>query len=374
MSIDSLKVWRAAMLPDVYLNDHPFLNVILYKYLYHIWNNPAIVPLTQVFLSSLLVSWFGFWLYRQGVKSMLVLLWLLFILCSVPIGVYNIMLWKDIPYALLVVFWACLLIQLYQEKRQGRLHWSQQRIVALLLLGLALGLVRHNGLIYFAVLPLLLLALVSIKKALLALAALLFVGGIGFAALQHTGKILGTTFLSQQIQQYTGNLKAKNIIKNSERTFQNYTTVLDINQKQQQWDKFHHYFQDRSAWWFFRLSGWWDLYPYQQETRRFPKLRQMAMEVYQQSNLEPWVWLSWNPRWLLGALPVLTLLFWWFPHTAILGIVLLTGALPLIYLRIFNWRYYYFLYFGLLFLPALMSLDLSCLTKSKNNSLCVSPS
>ena len=67
--------------------------------------------------------------------------------------------------------------------------------------------------------------------------------------------------------------------------------------------------------------------------------------------------------WLLGLLPILTLLFWWFPNTAILGIILLAGALPLVYLRIFNWRYYYFLYFGLLFLPAFVMLDCACWKK-----------
>jgi len=29
----------------------------------------------------------------------------------------------------------------------------------------------------------------------------------------------------------------------------------------------------------------------------------------------------------------------------------------LVYLRIFNWRYYYFLYLGLLYLPAFILLD-----------------
>ena len=366
MSIDSLKVWRAAMLPDIYVNDHPFLNVILYKYLYQIWNNPAVVPLVQIILSALLVSWFSFWLYRQGVPGMISAFCFLFVLCSVPVAVYNLMLWKDIPFALLAVFWACLLTKMYQERRQGRLQWTWQRIFALLLLGPALGFIRHNGLVYLIILPLLflLLRLVPIRKVLIGGAALLFVGGIAFAGLHLSGKTVNTGFFTQEIRNYTGRLSLDNITENTEQTMRNYLTVLNINQTGQKWDKFHYYLQDRYAWWFLRHAEWWDLYPYQQEIVQFPQLRNAAKRIYEKSNQKPWVWLSWNPVWLLGLLPILTLLFWWFPNTAILGTVLLTGALPLVYLRIFNWRYYYFLYFGLLFLPAFVGLDVCCRKKA----------
>ncbi|MCI5159427.1 MAG: hypothetical protein D3906_13535 [Candidatus Electrothrix sp. AUS1_2] len=362
MSVDSLKVWRAAMLPDLYLNDHPVLNVILYKYLYQIWNSPAVVPLVQIVLSALLVSWFSFWLYRQAVPVNAVIFCLLFMLCSVPAGVYNVVLWKDIPFALLVVFWACLLVKLYQERRQGCLRWTRQRIFVLILLGLSLGLIRHNGLVYLVILPLLflLLRLVPMKKALTALAALALAGGIAFAALHVTGRTAGTGFLVQEIRNYTGQISAQNLAEDARRTMRDYMNVLNINQTEQGWDKFHYYLQDRYAWWFLLHAEWWDVYPYQQEIVPYPRLKKAAMWIYEKSNQQPWVWLAWNPVWLLGLLPVLTLLFRWFPNTAILGTVLLAGALPLVYLRIFNWRYYYFLYFGLLFLPAFFGLDVCC--------------
>jgi len=61
MSVDSLKIWRAAQLPEVYLNDHPILNVFLYSYLYHIWNNQAVVPLFHVLVTSLQVAYHFLW-------------------------------------------------------------------------------------------------------------------------------------------------------------------------------------------------------------------------------------------------------------------------------------------------------------------------
>ncbi|MCI5179361.1 MAG: hypothetical protein D3911_08580 [Candidatus Electrothrix sp. AW3_4] len=362
MSVDSLKIWRAAMLPDVFVNDHPFMNVILYKYLYHIWGNPVIVPLTQVLCTALLISWFGFWLYRQGVQRVqrvLLACWFLFILGSVPIALYNLMLWKDIPFALLVVFWGCLLIKFSRERQQGRLRWTGQRVVSLILLSLFLAFIRHNGLVYLFILPILflLLGLVPVKKVLIALVACMLVTGFAFTALYSVGKIADTGFFTQKISGYTKQLSVKNIASDAERTLHNYMTVLNINQTAQKWDKFHYYFHDRYAWWFLLHAGWWDLYPYQQEAVTFPRLRKAAMLVYEKSYQEPWVWLSWNPVWLLGLLPIFTLLFWWFPNTATLGVMLLAGSLPLVYLRIFNWRYYYFLYLGLLFLPALVGLD-----------------
>ncbi|MCW5206714.1 hypothetical protein VU08_07270 [Desulfobulbus sp. F5] len=368
MSVDSMKIWRAASLPDMYINDHPLLNVILYKYLRHFWNNVALVPITQVFLTSLLIAWFGFWLYRQGVSKSILLLWLLFILCSIPVGLYNVVLWKDIPFALLVVFWACSLVKLWHEKQQNQLSWTVERSCALILLGLSLGLIRHNGLIYFAVLPMLLLVLglVPLKKTMFTLAVLLLAAGIGFAMLQHITPEAG--FFTQTIRWYASTVKLENAGQDAKRTMREYLTVLDIEAPQV--DKFHYYLQDRHAWWFLFHSGWWDVYPYRHEQARIPALNKLAMQFYEQSYQKPWIWLTWNPVWLLALLPLLTLLFRWFPATAVLGTMLMAGTLPLVYLHILNWRYYYFLYFGLLFLPAFISLDFAC----RRSKQCASPS
>lgn len=359
MSVDSMKIWRAALLPDVYLNDHPLLNVILYKYLRHLWDNVAVVPVVQVCLTSLLIAWFCFWMYRQGVRKPVIVLWLLVVLSSVPLGVYTTALWKDVPFALLVVFWACILVQLRQEKQQQRLRWSKERICALLLLGLALGLVRHNGLLYLGVVPvlLLLLRLVPLKRALFGLMVLLLAAGIGFAVLQHT-TATEAGFFTRTLRWYASTVKLENAGQDAQRTMREYLTVLDIEAAQA--DKFHYYLGDRHAWWFLRHSGWWDVYPYQHEQARFPALNKLALQVYKQSYQQPWQGLMWNPVWLLALLPALPLCYRWLPNTAILATMLLAGTLPLVYLQIFNWRYYYFLYFGLLFLPAFISLDLAC--------------
>ncbi len=359
MSIDSLKIWRAAMLPNVYLNDHPVLNVFLYKYIYQLFGSPAAIAVVQIILMALLVSWFFFWLYRQGVSMMILLPCFLFILSAVPVGCYNIMLWKDVPFALLVVFWACVLVRLYRERRLRTLRWTKQKVVVLLLLAFALGLIRHNGVIYLVLLPILFLVLrlVPLRNAMIMLLFLVAIGALGITALKYTNKMQALVFVSQQVQNYAKGIHIDSISKDTKRVTEDYLKILDYDKTLQQWDKFHYYLKDRYAYWFLLHSGWWDVYPYKKEIVKFPLLRQKFKMVYMKSYQKPWGLFSWNPVWLLALLPVLTLLFWWFPHTSILGLVLLGGALPLVYLRIFNWRYYYFLYMGLLFIVPLMGLD-----------------
>ena len=119
MSIDSLKIWRAAAIPGVFINDHPVLNVVFYRYLMQIWNDTAMVPITQILLLSLLVAYIFFFLFRQGVSLLLLTPCYLLVLCSVPVGLYTTVLWKDIPFALVLVFWAVTLVRL---RKIGRAH------------------------------------------------------------------------------------------------------------------------------------------------------------------------------------------------------------------------------------------------------------
>ena len=51
---------------------------------------------------------------------MIVLPFYFLFITSIPIGLYTITLWKDIPFALLVVFWAFWFVKLVsRSKREG---------------------------------------------------------------------------------------------------------------------------------------------------------------------------------------------------------------------------------------------------------------
>jgi len=64
MSVDSLKVWRAARLPEVLINDHPLLYVYFYTYLQHIWDHVAVVPIFHIVFISQFLSYILFSLLR----------------------------------------------------------------------------------------------------------------------------------------------------------------------------------------------------------------------------------------------------------------------------------------------------------------------
>ena len=51
---------------------------------------------------------------------MIILPFYFLFITSIPIGLYTITLWKDIPFALLVVFWAFWFVKLVFEEERGR--------------------------------------------------------------------------------------------------------------------------------------------------------------------------------------------------------------------------------------------------------------
>jgi hypothetical protein len=118
MSVDSLNIWRAALLPHVMINNHPIVNEIWYLCCQQFWQHIAVVPIIQIILLSALLATTYFLAFRRGVRGRWLLPCYLLTLFSVPIGLYNVTLWKDVPFALLVVFWALYIAYLFLQKHE----------------------------------------------------------------------------------------------------------------------------------------------------------------------------------------------------------------------------------------------------------------
>ncbi len=122
-----------------------------------------IVPITQILV--ILSSHRSSFCRRpnRSVPCSLLLPCLLLLLASVPIGLYNVTLWKDVPFALLVVFWGIVLVYFYDRTRAGasgpRGGLNIGTAVLLLLSFTALLTIRYNGLVYLLIVPLLLRSL-----------------------------------------------------------------------------------------------------------------------------------------------------------------------------------------------------------------------
>lgn len=361
MSVDSLKVWRAARLPEVLINDHPLLFVLLYTYLQHVWDHVAVVPLFHITLCSLLTAYLAFYLYRQKVSLYLVLLFYIIVIFSVPAGLYNIVLWKDIPFALLIVFWAFFLADLYMRKRCGQLSFTKQQIFSLVLLYLALGLIRHNGLIYLGVIPLFLVMfrIVRVKYIAVGFTIIAVLTLSSFFFLQSKMHVEDAGYLVGKIERFIKPVTDRSVTQELVRTGKQYWGILDINQTQSKWDKWHYFVRDRIAYWFLRHSGWYDVYPYAGSNSPISKgLLNLCDKLYWNSYKSPWVYFTWNPFYLVALFPITVVLFRWLPLSAIFSAFILVQVFALLgVINIMNWRYYYFAYVGAIFLPFMLLWD-----------------
>jgi hypothetical protein len=360
MSQDSLIIWRASGIPGVYLNDHPILNQIFYMYLRGFWNNPAVVPITQIAATSLLVAFVFDRIRKAGVALWLLLPLFLLLLCALPVHLYNIALWKDIPFALLAAAWGIFFVFTCDSKGDERRFISVTSWSVLLLAYIFLGFFRHNGLVYLAVVPFfwMLLGPFSWKRgAVYSLSALVLAFGLLWS-MNHIRAIGGLDFLSTSLTQHTMFLKQTSLSKEGLRIGGDYFQVFDMDKEGTVSDKWHSYLDDRYSWNFLLESGLSDSYPYVAKKTSFPELREIIKTIYFASYEKPWKYLIWNPLHMLILIPLVLVGFRWFPSAAIFSGFLLCGIIPIVVINIFNWRYYYFFYFGLYFILPLIVFDM----------------
>jgi len=361
MSTDSLKIWRAAQIPGLFLGDHPPLNVILYEYLSYFWNNPAVVPLFQNVITSLLTAYIFFKLYRWGLPLFILIPGYLITIFSIPIGLYTAVMWKDIPFAVLVVYLGFRLADLSFQKRYCNIGWSAQEWVVFVLLVLALPGLRHNGALYLVAVPVLLIfcGAIKIKKKLIYGGVLtIFLSIMVFSTIKYF-HFSANTYFFDQTNHYLDKTWEKIAQYNIKSTVSDYLGVLNVNQKRMQWDHVHLTLYGRYNYDFLKKTGWSDVYPY------IPFRRSSIQEttayilkwIYDKSYQRPWVYLSWNPFYLLLFMPLTLILAYKLHMTSVFSLFVLLQVVVLVLLGIFNWRYYYFFYLSLFYLIPMIAAD-----------------
>jgi len=163
------------------------VHTLLVLALTQLYDSPAVVAIAQLVATAALGSAVLFFVFRHGVRFRWIAPFFLAFALSPPVAVYTLLVWKDVPFCLLTVFWACLLYALAYRRRVGDPFVpGRAAVVVLAVLLVLVATVRHNGLPYLLVLPGLMLAggLVPRRQlaALVVLAAVLYVGleyGIG---------------------------------------------------------------------------------------------------------------------------------------------------------------------------------------------------
>ena len=346
MSVDSLNIWRAAWLPEVVINNHPIVNVVWYCFLQQLWNNPVIVPLSQILISSSLYAYIYCSVYRKGVSPLLLIICFLLVVTSVPISVYNVTLWKDIPFALLITYWAHLCALMWMEKREkGRVDISWQRLCAMLFLFLALVSCRHNGVLFLIVIPALLLFLGVLRVSRRSF--LVLIGGIGLIVVlivYPPAQFKGADYFRSLSREYFVKSLDRLDMTSTIKKTKSYPYILDIKKNADTSDFWHFYLGDRFAYEFLKGTGWNDSFSYSKsDGGAFPALKRAAMKTYWQSIDYPWVYFTWNPLYLILLLPGSIVLCRWMPLSAIYSTVVLAQVAGLLFLiETLNWRYYYF--------------------------------
>jgi len=361
-STDSLKIWRAAHIPGMYLGDHPPLNVALYMYLSQIWDNMAVVPIAQNILTSLLIASMFFSMFRWGVPLMLLAPFFLLVVFSVPLGLYTATLWKDVPFALAIVYLGFRLADLYYRKRKGKVIISRQAWLVMILIVAALAGLRYNGAVYLILFPslLVILGIVRLNKRFVMAGCLVICGTVFFSLISLYAGSSALSYFTMQTGTYFKQLE-KNFSGEfvRERSVQ-YIGIFDINQTAMQWDHVGNCLYGRYDNNLLRRVRWNDVYPYLPLPRA--KIQKnsarAAFAVYKKSYEKPWVYFSWNPVYMLLLLPVLPLFFRKLPMSAVFSVFILAEIIALVVIGIFNWRYYFFAHFAAYFLIPLVLADL----------------
>jgi hypothetical protein len=361
-STDSLKIWRAAHIPGMYLGDHPPLNVVLYMYLAMLWDNVAVVPAVQNILTAVLIAWIFFSMYRWGVPLTLVLPFFLMVAASVPLGMYTTILWKDVPFGLGIVFLGFRLADMYFTKRYGDLKISWQSWLVMSLIILALAGLRYNGAAYLVVFPslLFLLGIVRVgRRTAVGICCLIAAAGLFYAVSQYAG-LSAARYFTQQSGTYLGQLKDQLSGEFLRERAKQYLGIFDINQTAMQWDHVGNCLYGRYDNNMLRRLRWNDVYQYQPLPRNAlqKKMARTAFALYEMSYQRPWVYFSWNPAYMLLLLPLLPLLIRKLPMSAVFASFILVEVVALVLIGIFNWRYYFFAHFGTYFLIPLICADL----------------
>lgn len=172
MSPDSVDQWYQAS-HFWFLDDHPYLHTLFILSFQRVFGSPVAVAASQIILTSTFFSYSLSYFWKRGVNKIILVLSFILLLTSIPIGIYNITLWKDVPFSLAVVAAAFLFFKI---KIESKLDYKT--LVLLLVVSVISIFFRHNGLVYillFFVLTILSFPGVKKKIIYISLLVLIFV-------------------------------------------------------------------------------------------------------------------------------------------------------------------------------------------------------
>ncbi|WP_133054733.1 DUF6020 family protein [Niastella populi] len=142
MSADSLDQWAQATHFIPLNNWHPVFHTLFNKLFITIYKSPASIALAQIVFMATVLSAFLLMLAKKGLPVKW-LKWIALGIALIPAnGVMAVTLWKDIPFAISLVWLTCVLAKIVTDENYLNKKTSWLEITCALV---AAGLFRHNG-------------------------------------------------------------------------------------------------------------------------------------------------------------------------------------------------------------------------------------
>lgn len=157
MTNDSISQWRDAQ-PFKLSDAHPYLSTVFVSIFKRLFNNPASLALFQILAVAGFFSYTFSFFWKKGVPRALILIMAFLFMFSIPVGLYNVTLWKDVPFSLALITLSFFLATKWQQK-----SWSKLETTLFFFLLVAAIFFRHNGFIYAMLVPLILLFATRLK-------------------------------------------------------------------------------------------------------------------------------------------------------------------------------------------------------------------
>lgn len=367
LTTDSIHIWWAASIPGFFLHEHPFVNILYYRFLQQIWNHFAVVGVFQILSTALLGSYIFYNLYKNGLPIILIMPFYFWFITSIPVGLHNVTLWKDIPFALLIVFWAYYFVRIRMNSLNDFYQEPRISFFTLLSLLLCVSLFRYNGLIYLIIIPigLMIFQHVNFKKAIAVFIAVFLIVFIGIISTSIMAK---HDFVIGMMKKFVVQFLNTNTYKNLSNVIKQYPNIFDDR------DKYTWYRDDGVVIWhnnFSKEKKYNDFVRYYDYKPKSKTIRSFLDSLMMSSHKKNYAWLTWNPFYIL-YLFLFGIFYRWFPLVSAYGYVLLTQTFFLLmFLTIihgtpdFDWRYHYFLYLSGIFLIPLIMLDIKLVWQRK---------
>ncbi len=372
--------WPGSMTPDSvfmhtelkrlqFTNHHPYSYSLIILALHLLYDAPVTVIIFQILTFHTLCGFFFYMLYKRGVRLYILVALYMLVPLSIPVNLLNITIWKDIPYSLVVLFWAFFLTYLLYNRLYGDHVELPGRVVSgiLAFTFMLLCTLRHNGVVYLPFIPFVLLCICRVRWGwwlrfcTFSVAFLLFYYYV-LPPLVLFEKPQLNNYAKQETTKYLGEMASvtkgdePEYLENylAERT-RKFIATLGTSSKASTWYNDMHTPPQR----------WFSVDEARGEMATAPlsstlaTVLQKILKTREYTGLFSGRFIYWNSLFALIGLIGAGILYKWLPLSAFYSVFFLYQAFFMYFVVWERWRYLYFIYLGGLFLLPIVALEIS---------------